>query len=378
MPNILAEGRHLLSVNAQIRPEPIFVLSKPTIRLLVDTLPVVLEAGDTLHFTATGFHPGESLQVFLDSINIQPIETMVVGADYRLYGKVVIPRLRQRAYYLLLIGDQNDTALCTVPIGVTQTRNYEFESLLPPLAVSTPFYHSQIISFYWWAAWSQQAIVLFEPKKIGDSITFAFSIPERDSFMVYGYATIGSKYGNYSYALDGEEKGSYKGYLETFENREIPSDTLKIGKVMLDSGQHSFTFRYKGRDPKATDSLLGADHFVIVPLSVSNFPNTSVHPEDAFTNGNNHYTLRLFPNPSSNDCYIELPPSPKESLLTGSLTITDLLGKYVYRTTLRKENKEQSVKRLQLPRLSNGKYIVRLQWSTGAQIYFANLIIVNK
>jgi hypothetical protein len=320
-PNYWTPGCHILSANDVHRPEAICVLDKPAIRPICDTLPIRLEVGDTLAFTAYGFRPGEPLLFSLDSIPLSPKRSVTVRNDGRLYNYIQIPVIKEGTYHLRIIGDHNDTAIFSDLIAVSQTRNYEFERLHCQHSDSVTAAY-QNLSYCYWASWSEQAVEICSPKRLGDTISFSFFVPEKDSFNIFAFATIGTNFGNYRYSLDGIQKGLFIGYKNLTGNDRIPSDTLKLGIATLDAGFHRITFTYLGHNASSKDSLLGADHFVIVPFRT----NSEAHGAHL----SQPLNIILYPNPATSG-YITIKLLDYDVAPGGAsiITVSDLLGRNV-------------------------------------------------
>ncbi len=79
VPPFWVPGVYALSVAGETAPEKYVVLAGPAIRPVVDTLPITVRYGDSLWVTGTGFHPGETISFYLDSIPLH--QTVVANSD---------------------------------------------------------------------------------------------------------------------------------------------------------------------------------------------------------------------------------------------------------------------------------------------------------
>jgi hypothetical protein len=364
-------GKFHLNINGVQMPEPVYIVRRPTLRLTMDSLPVTLQWGDTLSFTGTGFQPGEKLSLSLDSQSVNPIGEVVVGDDYRFSTRIVIPELRQSYYSVSATGVSSGNGTCQDPIFVTQSRNYEFEKLLPPIHVSdSAKWQFTNLCSWWWAQWSESAVCDFLPDTLGDSISFGFVVPKRDSFSVYLFATKGGDYGNYAYLIDGEPRGIYYAHIPPSYEGAFPSDTIKAGVMTLDSGMHTVTFRYVGRDSASASGKLSADHLVIVPRYIEGDPVAAIHT-------NPHPQLSVFPNPSDGDFEIrDINSLGGNAQPLASLDVFDVLGNLRYHLSSNQLHLGGS-QFLHLRSLSTGAYYLRYSLTGDAKSYSQNLLIVR-
>jgi hypothetical protein len=362
-------GKFHLNINGSKMPEPVYIVRRPTLRLTMDSLPVVLEWGDTISFTGTGFQPGEKISLSLDSQTVKPIGQVVVGNDFRFSTRIVVPELKQSSYSVTATGVISGSSTCSDPIFVTQIRNYEFEKLLPPIHVSdSAKWQFTRLSYWWWAMWSEQAVADFFPDTIGDSISFGFVVPQRDTFSVYLFFTVGGYYGNYAYSIDGNPRGMFYSYVQPTYAGAFPSDTIKAGVMTLDSGLHTITFRYVGRDTASNSGRLNADHMVIAPKHYQIQPTGAVASTQ-------HTQLAIFPNPSNGDFEISDMNSPGSTSLE-SLDVFDVLGKLRYHLSSDQLTLGGS-QFLHLRSLPTGTYYLRYSLTGNAKSYSQDLLILK-
>lgn len=330
-------GARTLSINDEVRPEPVYILGSSAIRPIVDSLPTTLRYRDTLLVTGTGFDQGENVQIFLDSILISGTDTIVTGRDYRFNAKVRMPNIADWKYHLRAVGDHHNDGTANDLITITRIIPYEFEDIIPwANADNGPFYYKNL-STDWGEEWSQQAIAVYEAKGENQKVAFKFYVPLNDTFDVRVVLTAGVKFGNFTYSVDGKYFGTFNGYAaDSWDEYERPSDTLKLHTIFFTKDTHTIVFKCLGKDTAAKEYRLGADLLLLTPTTKMALPKgVFVTPKDTSLSGidspgvMNSYII-LYPNPIGSG-ELTLGLDPPEILPNGKLDIilTDIIGRRV-------------------------------------------------
>jgi hypothetical protein len=362
MPSVAPADKYHFKVNNEEKPEWTFLLSSPTLRTIADHQIPVLHERDTLLVTGAGFKIGEKVTIFLDSIKLKGEFT--VGSDFRFSGVVRIPYLPDREYHVVAIGDRSNEAIAPYPVRLTRTHNFEFEDLLPPFEKTSETARRDNVSFFYHDKWSEQSFVYFEANGRDSFVTFAIDVPHTDTFNVFMFATVGRKYGDYDYFIDGQYRGSFKGYLNNPYYDPWRSDTLQLGVNYLEEGLHTITFRCTGKSDSAEKAWLAADNIIIQPIhELPIAPGTwtrdvsrelSIHRE----------SLSLFPNPSHGQVSLITSLTQHDSDVLqqpGILSVIDAAGRVVMMKSVRVNELLTTPLSLDLSGLDNGRYVIALQ-----------------
>jgi len=297
-------GPRIISINNEVRPEPVYVISSPAIRPIADTIPLTLRYGDSLLVTGTGFDPGERVQIYLDSILISD-SAVIVGGDYRFLAKVRMPHVAEWKYHLRAMGDHHNEAMANELITITRILPFEFEDLLPWAVADTGWLYAENLSSYWGSKWSKQAIAVFQSLSSKEKVRFKFFSTVSDTFDVKLALTKGVKYGIYSYSLDGNQLGIFNGYkFKDWDDDLEPSDTMDLGKIFITRDTHMFFFTCLGKDTAAKEFRLGADLLLLTPTT------KMALPKGVFTTPPGDTTLSGIDSPGVLDSYLVLYPNP--------------------------------------------------------------------
>ncbi len=285
-------------------PKKYEVLSSPAIRPLVDTLPITLRAGDSLWVAGTGFHSGENVSFYFDSIPLN--QSAVADSNNNFVIMLRVPYVANHTYYLVARGAISGNATSQDFIIVTRTINLEFEDMMPP-TYQTPSAtcYAQDVSYFWEATWSKQMYVYFEPDTVltGAAVEFQFSIGHSDTFAVAFHASISPDQGRYAVLLDGGSIGTVDGHATTGEwnPNPLPSGALSLGIHYLSIGSHRIRFICLGKDDSATNYGIQPDNIVFTPTTyMAPTPGTildGVTPPPA-PYAPQSRTIQLFPNPN--------------------------------------------------------------------------------
>lgn len=299
IPTFWVPGVYALSINGETAPGKYVVLAGPAIRPVVDTLPITVRAGDSLWVTGTGFKPGETISFYLDSIPLD--QTTVANSDNGFLTMLRIPYISEHGYLLVARGALSGNATAQDLVTVTRTVDLEFEDMMPPTYQTPGQCYAQNVSYFWFATWSKQMFVYFEPDTIlvGAALEFPFSIPHADTFQVAFHASISPDQGQYKVLLDGDSVGAIDGYgaVGTFYS-PIPSGPLPMGLHYLDSGAHRIRFTCLGKQDSATNYWVQPDNLVLVPTTyMPPTPGTILADVPAVPTAPTSRTLEIYPDP---------------------------------------------------------------------------------
>lgn len=302
VPSSNVTGPHMLSINDEVRPEPVYVLSAPAIRPVADSLPLTLRYRDSLLVTGTGFDPGEKIQIFLDSILISDTDTITAGSDYRFFATVRMPNIADWKYHLRAVGDHHNEAMASDLITIVRTLPYEFEDLVPWASADSGMFYPEYFGAYWYAHWSHSAVATYNPYHANTKVRFKFYVPVSDTFDVKLILTKGTQYARYNYSLDATNNGFFEGYKKFDFGNPWPSDTINLGAVYFAKDTHTVVFTCIGKDTAAEEWRLGADLLLLTPTTLMPLP------KGVFTK--NDTTLSGIDSPGVMDSYILLYPNP--------------------------------------------------------------------
>ena len=270
IPLSIEPGVSYLTVNGKQRPKHIYVLTSPIVFPVSDYNPIRLHFGDSLLVRGNGFIKGEKIHIYLDSILISIEDTIIIQDDYSFQAFVRMPYIADRRYQLSVIGELSKRIVANAPVFITRDLDYEFEKLVAGATWYKGWLYRENLTYRWYEKWSKQGIARFEADSIDDTCSFRFYMPVSDTFDVTLLSTVGSDYGNYTYALDGKIIGSYSGYKHPIEFwiNVFPSDTMKLGVQYLSSGWHTFSFRCIGKNDSALKYWCGPDVLRLTPTTV--------------------------------------------------------------------------------------------------------------
>ncbi|MDP4231053.1 MAG: DUF2961 domain-containing protein [Bacteroidota bacterium] len=333
VPPTLASGARKLSVNNEVRPEPVYVISAAVVRAVTDSVPITLRNRDSLLLTGAGFDIGEKIQVFLDSILISDTDTIVAGSDYRFFAIVRMPNIADWHYHLRVVGDHGHEAMASDLITITRILPFEFEDLVPWAEANDGAPYSEYFGGYWYAHWSRSAVATYSPSHANTQVTFKFFVPVADTFAVKLFLTNGSQYAQYTYSLDGTHNGLFEGYKKFDFGDPRPSDAIDLGVIYFAKDTHLIAFKCIGRDTAASDWRLGADLLQLTPTTIMPLPK-GVFTNDMTLSGIdspgviNSYIV-LYPNPAGEGELVLGLRTPPEEIRNGKLdiTLTDILGR---------------------------------------------------
>lgn len=372
VPPSIITGARTLSINNEKRAEPIYILSAPAIRPMVDTLPVTLRCNDTVRVTGTGFDIGEKINIYLDSILLSDSAT-TAGVDYRFETIVRMPNIANWKYHLRAVGIHHNEAIANDLVSLTRIRPYEFEDLINTATPDSGNFYRKQLSPDWGRKWSQQAVAIFEPKTTKEKLRFKFYLPVSDTFNVTLMMSVGMRFGNYSYAIDGKNYGTFHGFLydSTSQDNLIPGDTQRLGSIYFAKDTHTIVFTCVGKDSGALDFRLAADVLLLTPTTVMPLP------KGVFILPSDHQSgildspkvlermIRIYPNPADKEITIGIDfiPGIVDGLI--GVELTDILGHTVRWRHNVPLNQNGFSEKFNLEGLPAGNYVATLSIESG-------------
>lgn len=342
VPTSWKAGRHSISINDEVRPEPIYILHSPSIHPVTDFLPPVVKYRDILRVDGNGFIPNERITLYLDSIRVSdPKDTIIVNNHYQFSGIAHIPNIKDWKYHLVAQGDSGSRAVCSELVTVKRNLTYEFEDLIPLSYQDGGNAYERNLSMNYYATWSQQEIAQFEPDRIGRSITFKYYVPVSDTFDVALILTKGKDFGLYAYWLDGIQLGRYDGYakLDPFWFDPRPSDTLHLGQIFFAKDTHTILLNCVGKNTDANGLLAGADVLLLTARTTMPFPQglwkdtiasldtSSVNHSNPQISSNGSTSIMLYANPVTDGM---LHGELTTKWVDANITVTDILGRTIF------------------------------------------------
>ncbi len=190
-------------------------------------------------------------------------------------------------------------------VTVTRTVDLEFEDMMPPTYQTPGQCYSQDVSFYWFATWSKQMFVYFQPDTVldqhalGAAVEFPFSISHSDTFQIAYHASISPDQGRYRVQIDGDSVAAFDEYGDagTFYS-PIPTGPLPLGLHYLDSGAHRIRFTCLGKHDSATNYWIEPDNLVLVPVTYMRpTPGTILAQVPVVPATPTNRTLEIYPDP---------------------------------------------------------------------------------
>jgi hypothetical protein len=269
IPSFWIPGVYSLSVAGETSPRKYYVLAGPAIRPVVDTLPITVRAGDSLWVAGTGFHPGETISFYLDSIPLD--QSVVANSDNGFLTMLRIPYIAERSYLLVARSTISGNATSQDLVTVTRTVDLEFEDMMPPTYQTPGQCYAQDVSYFWEATWSKQMFVYFLPDSVfvGAAVEFQFSLGHADTFQIAYHASISPDQGRYTIQIDGDSVAMIDGYANTgvWMPLPLPTGPLPLGLHYLAAGPHRMRFTCIGKHDSATNYWVQPDNLVLVPIT---------------------------------------------------------------------------------------------------------------
>ncbi len=261
----LLPGRHQISVNGELSPYPLIILSRPSLTLQIDTVPFVKRWGDRVQLSGHGFTPGEAVSFYLDTAEAFTAAKVLADSAGSLFANISIPWVDAHPYILKGVGSGGTVAWSDSSINVSRDLNYEFEDLLP----ATTNHSGASWSYMGWhlpERWSNQAIVFCYADK-GAAISFGFYLPVSDTFKTIVYVTKGLRFADYRISIDSSFGADFSGFSNGDFNIPLRSGGIDAGTHFLTKGFHVIRFDNIGRNDSCVEYSLGPDNFVLVAAS---------------------------------------------------------------------------------------------------------------
>ena len=133
------------------------------------------------------------------------------------------------------------------------TLRIEGESLLPAVSATAPL---EAQGNCCGVSWSGGRQLWFRAGKVGDTVTLAFAVPTAGSYDVSAVLTRAADYGIGQLDLDGAAIG---GPTDFYLSAGVGTVTEQYGTRPLTAGRHTLTLTVTGKNPAASNYLLGLD-----------------------------------------------------------------------------------------------------------------------
>ncbi|TKJ39706.1 hypothetical protein CEE37_10530 [candidate division LCP-89 bacterium B3_LCP] len=168
--------------------------------------------------------------------------------------------------------------------------------------------------------WSNQHQLLYYSNNVGDYFNIPIEAATADTYLISGYCTMGSFYGNFRLWVNEEQVSDY---IYLYDPNTIRSPLIEFGSHYLEEGENEFSFQVTGKNVASTDYCIGVDNLLITPYSL-----LSVPPSAPNSTPNEFGLSQNFPNPfnASTRIAFTLPVAGKVRL-----TIYDIGGRLVSR-----------------------------------------------
>lgn len=387
LPLSIEPGITYLNVNNVRRPKHINVLASPIVFPVADYHPIQLRFGDSLLVSGKGFISGERIRIYLDSILISTADTIVVSSEHSFEAFVRMPYIADRRYRLSVVGDLSGPVISKDPVYITRDLDIEFEELVDGATWYRGWLYKENLTYRWYEYWSKQGVARFEADSTGDTCSFRFYLPVSDTFDVKFLSTVGSEFGDYTYALDGKTMGSYSGYgvAVEFWINVFPSDTMKLGVHYLSSGWHTFSFRCIGKSDSSNAYWCSPDALklrptTILPLSpgtITDTTSTTVEEKNLLT-----FSPYIYPNPATTKGVLvgmTRDGTTSDSNAECSVKLIDVTGRKIYGSNAIPFVEGRSEIIINTDTFAAGSYFVILTYTQGKETReFSRLLTVTK
>lgn len=286
-------GRHTISINGVELPGGLQILSKRTLQL-AERRALPIQVGDTLQIYGLGYTVDEHAAVLVNNAAAQ--YHYEVDSLNRLRGFIVVPKLEAGVYPVAINGIQLQEPL---NIAISGTLRFEAEDLVPDSS-----FHN--VSYLYSDSWSQNAIYLYSPRRMGDSTTLHFQLPYQGRFRATLYAPHGRTFGNYLITLDSNQ-AVYMGFAD---KDVLGPDSIDLGLAYLEQGPHRLRVQYLGKSEASTDSAIWIDYVELRAADTQSRPSDSVASR-----------IAVWPNPATSTITIVNRPTGS------SVRLIDVLGR---------------------------------------------------
>lgn len=387
IPFSIEQGITYLFVNNVRRPKHISVLASPIVFPDVDYSPIQLHFGDSLLIKGKGFITGEKIRIYLDSILISMVDTIIVRADHSFEAFVRMPYIADRRYRLSVVADLSGQFVSKEPVYITRDLDYEFEKLVDGATWYRGWLYKENLTYRWYDYWSKQGVARFEADSTGDTCSFRFYLPVSDTFDVKFLSTVGTEFGDYTYSLDGKIMGFYSGYelpIEFWIN-VFPSDTMKLGVHYLSSGWHTFSMQCTGKNDSAnrywcSPDVLQLRPTTVLPLSPGTITDTATSKVTELPQLS--LTPYIYPNPATTTGVLvgmTKDNTISDSYAHCSVTLIDATGRKIYMSNEIPFVDGEAETLINTEKISAGSYYVVFTYTQGKETReFSRLLTVTK
>lgn len=290
-------GGYTLSVNDVSQAKPVWILARPDVYYLRDTIPVRASWLDSVRITGNGFQPGESVRLFLDTFEVTYTAPVVVDSEHSFNTTILLPWTPEAEFSIVAQGSMGSVAQSFRKLPMTRVVNLEIERMWPPIH-STDQAVQDYMGYFSRSDWSEQYYLLFLPDHAGDYVRVPFSVPYSDTFAVELYATRGVRFGQYNAQVDAFAPTYFDGFEQRDRSDPVRMGPLQLGTMYLEAGVHSLTFECVGKDPNSVEYLLGADNLVLRPTSQFKPQRLEQKEPDSNLSLHEPIDLRIYPNPT--------------------------------------------------------------------------------
>jgi hypothetical protein len=132
------------------------------------------------------------------------------------------------------------------------TIRVEAESLLPAVSATVPVDPQGNCCGVSWSGGSQLWI---HGTKAGDEVVLEFAVPTSGTYKLSSVLTKAADYGIAEVSVDGGNKVTFDGYVAS----GVSTQRVDLGAATLAAGKHQLTVTVTGKNPAATNYLVGVD-----------------------------------------------------------------------------------------------------------------------
>jgi hypothetical protein len=132
------------------------------------------------------------------------------------------------------------------------TIRVEAESLLPPVSATVPVDPQGNCCGVSWSGGSQLWV---HGSKVGDKVVLEFTVPTSGTYKLSSVLTKAADYGIAEVSVDGANKVTFDGFVAS----GVTTQRVDLGTATLAAGKHQLAITVTGKNPAATNYLVGVD-----------------------------------------------------------------------------------------------------------------------
>lgn len=349
VPAFQPAGAYRLKLNNVIDPDTIYILSAPSLSYFLPKTHNAFRWRDTIVIHGNGFFAGESVDLYLDTIKLTE-KPIIVSDRYGFAAAFPTPLLRTSTYTVSAVGlYTGEHAQLSIPI--TSSIRYEFEDL-PDVTHSSNDFHTDYMGWWGYAHWSESFAVYCSADHPGDTLSYLFTVPNTDNYLLSFQTTVGLRYSAYDVELDGVKVGNFNAFRNYDFGHPDVSGPMDFGQHQLTEGVHRITFRCDSTSTEAVQLLVGPDYMDLTPWELRD--GVSVHQATKLA-------LQVYPNPSRTTVHLYA----DHAIDMSSIRLYDLLGR-AYSPAIRYTSDNES--ELRVSSLPKGIYLLSLRTQRGEQL----------